>query len=149
MLAHLRMWRRIHELVKMRASVILWSLNIVLLKTLFLQLQSQQWRLQTIQQRFTGVKPNLQSHFDHLTDIGLGLKDTIQRSLESYSLRLITAQKNLQLLDPHQVLARGYSMVRDEQGEVIRDGAALPIGANLQITFAQGWAKAEVKKSGN
>ena len=112
-------------------------------------IQSQQWRLHTTQQRFTSVKPNLQSHFDHLTDIGLSLKDTIQRSLESYSLRLITAQKNLQLLDPHQVLARGYSMVRDEQGEVIRDGAALPIGANLQITFAQGWAKAEVKKSGN
>lgn len=112
-------------------------------------IQSQQWRLHTTQQRFTSVKPNLQSHFDHLTDIGLSLKDTIQRSLESYSLRLITAQKNLQLLDPHQVLARGYSMVRDEQGEVIRDGAALPIGANLQINFAQGWAKAEVKKSGN
>ena len=112
-------------------------------------MQSQQWRVQTIQQRFTGVKPNLQSHFDHLSDIGLGLKEAMQRSLENYRLRLLTAQKNLQHLDPHQVLARGYSMVRDEQGEVIRDGAALPVGASLQITFAQGWAKAEVKKSGN
>lgn len=112
-------------------------------------MQSQQWRVQTIQQRFTGVKPNLQSNFDHLSDLGLGLKEAMQRSLENYRLRLLTAQKNLQHLDPHQVLARGYSMVRDEQGEVIRDGAALPVGASLQITFAQGWAKAEVKKSGN
>ena len=112
-------------------------------------LQSQQWRLQTIQQRFTGVRPNLQSHYDHLSDIGLGLKDAMQRSLENYRLRLITGQKNLMHLDPHQVLARGYSMVRNERGEVIRDGATLSVGTNLQINFAQGWAEAEVKKSGN
>ncbi len=112
-------------------------------------MQNQQWRLQSVQRRFTSARPNLLSNFEHLSDIGLGLKAAIQSSLEQYSLRLITAQKNLQHLDPHQVLARGYSMVRDEQGVVIRDAAVLPVGANLQITFAQGWAKAEVKKCGN
>jgi exodeoxyribonuclease VII large subunit len=47
-------------------------------------------------------------------------------------------------LDPRQVLARGYSMVRDEHGAIVADSARLAAGARLEITFAHGWVKAEV-----
>jgi exonuclease VII large subunit len=39
-------------------------------------------------------------------------------------------------------------MVRNEQGAVVVDGATLAAGAKLHISFARGWAKAEVKASG-
>jgi exodeoxyribonuclease VII large subunit len=51
-------------------------------------------------------------------------------------------------LDPKQVLARGYSMVQDAQGRVVSDAATLAVGEELRVTFAKGWARAEVKETG-
>lgn len=56
--------------------------------------------------------------------------------------------QHLALLDPRQVLARGYSMVQDAGGSVVSDASGLVAGAELRITFAQGWARTEVKESG-
>jgi len=48
-------------------------------------------------------------------------------------------------LDPTQVLARGYSIVRDAQGHVRRSSAGLAAGDRLDITFSEGGAEAEVR----
>lgn len=113
-------------------------------------MENQQWRLRTLQQRLRTARPDLTRFSTQHTEINRRLQDAMQRMLEKSNQRLIAAQKHLLHLDPQQVLARGYSMVRDEQGVVVVDGAALSAGANLQITFARGWALAEVKnKSSN
>ena len=51
------------------------------------------------------------------------------------------AAQHLLLLDPAKVLARGYSMVQDTNGAVVSDAGQLEVGAELRITFAQGWAR--------
>ena len=56
--------------------------------------------------------------------------------------------QHLALLDPTQVLARGYSLVQDAGGSVVSDAGRLAVGAELRITFAQGWARTEVRKTG-
>ena len=56
--------------------------------------------------------------------------------------------QHLILLDPKQVLARGYSMVQDASGSVVSDAGQLAVGAELSITFAKGWAQTEVKERG-
>jgi len=120
------------------------------LQTAFVHnMQNRQWRLQALQPRLFSARPDVMRHLNNQLELSRRLKDLFRRMLDHYNQRLLTAQKNLQHLDPHQVLARGYSMVRDEQGAVVVDGGVLSAGANLQITFAQGWAQAEVKKSGN
>jgi len=43
---------------------------------------------------------------------------------------------------------RGYSLVQDASGSVVSDAGQLAIGAELRITFAQGWARTEVKDRG-
>jgi len=63
-------------------------------------------------------------------------------------VRLNGLQQHLLHLDPQQVLARGYSMVRDEQGAIVSDSAACRSGARLDITFARGWARAELQEKG-
>ncbi len=83
--------------------------------------------------------------------------------LERYAERLIVAMhtaqtrqsgrldnlgQHLALLDPKQVLTRGYSVVRDAQGRVLSDARRLHPSDTLQITFAQGWAKAQVSETG-
>jgi exodeoxyribonuclease VII large subunit len=112
-------------------------------------MQNQQWRVLALQQRLRSSRPDLMRFAARQTEIGRRMKESIRYLLEKHTQRLLAAQQHLLHLDPQQVLARGYSMVRDEQGAVVVDGATLSAGTRLQITFAQGWAQAEVKKSSN
>jgi exodeoxyribonuclease VII large subunit len=108
-------------------------------------MQNKNWRLQVLLQRLRSAKPDLGGFSTRHIEIGRRLSATMQRQLERYDNRLIAAQQHLQHLDPKQVLARGYSMVRDEQGAVVLDSASLTLGASLHVSFARGWAQVEVK----
>jgi exodeoxyribonuclease VII large subunit len=111
-------------------------------------LQSQQWQCQSVQQRLRAAQPNFLQLDKHLSELGRRLKDAMQRVLERGDNRLLAAQQHMLHLDPQQVLARGYSLVRDESGAVVRDSETLPLGASLQITFAHGWARVDVSEKG-
>ena len=58
--------------------------------------------------------------------------------------RVEALQANLAHLDPLRVLDRGYSVVRDVAGNIVRSSRVLAVGQDLSITFAQGSAKARV-----
>lgn len=57
-----------------------------------------------------------------------------QRLLQSYA-------NSLQQLNPHQVLARGYAIVKNAQGEAITDTDALSLNEPLQVTLHHGEAE--------
>jgi exodeoxyribonuclease VII large subunit len=115
---------------------------------LIYSLQNQSWRLQHLKQRWSISQPDLVKYTRYQTDVSRLLDEAVQRMLERYDHRLRVVQQNLQHLDPRQVLARGYSMVRDEYGAVVTDSAKLSLGMSLQVTFAKGWADVEVKVKG-
>ena len=50
----------------------------------------------------------------------------------------------LHMLNPQRVLERGFAIVSDAQGRVLRDGAVLAAGDALDIRFAQGGVRAVV-----
>ncbi len=52
----------------------------------------------------------------------------------------------LHILNPQQVLERGFAIVSDTRGRVVRDGSALAAGDVLDIRFAQGGARVAVDK---
>jgi exodeoxyribonuclease VII large subunit len=108
-------------------------------------LQIQQWRLQALQQRVSSKKPDLEILYNSQAEIKRRLKEVMQRILERNGSRLLAVQQNLQLLNPQQVLARGYSMVRNAKGEVVRDSESLMLGESLSLNFAHGSAQVEVK----
>lgn len=54
---------------------------------------------------------------------------------------------NLAHLDPNAVLKRGYSVVRDASGLIVRQGLALARGDLVEITFAEGGASARVEQA--
>ena len=62
--------------------------------------------------------------------------------------QLLQLAASLTHLDPNAVLARGYSLVRDSSGKLVKSGAQVRAGDPIAIGFAQGWAEAEVKRSG-
>jgi exodeoxyribonuclease VII large subunit len=79
----------------------------------------------------------------------------LERVLASESMLLARAQTriaalraNLDHLGPLRVLERGYSIARDEAGNVIHSSRALSVGQALTVTFAEGFAKARVEDRG-
>lgn len=107
--------------------------------------QNQSWRWQVLQQRLRTASPELTAYFERQTEITRRLNDAMKLKLERYSNRLLSAQQYLQHLDPQRVLARGYSVVRDERGGVVTDSASLAVGERLQLTFAHGESNVEIK----
>ncbi|MFM9912486.1 MAG: exodeoxyribonuclease VII large subunit [Methylophilaceae bacterium] len=70
-----------------------------------------------------------------------------QRNLEQRQTHLHKLAQNLEHLAPQQVLKRGYSLVHNGAGEIVRNSTALKIGENLNITLAQGSVDASVSKT--
>jgi exodeoxyribonuclease VII large subunit len=59
--------------------------------------------------------------------------------------RLHAAVRALQALDPRQVVARGYALVRNEQGQLVSDSSQLSPGEPLQLELARGTADVRVE----
>jgi exodeoxyribonuclease VII large subunit len=59
--------------------------------------------------------------------------------------RLAALRNALGHLDPNRVLARGFSLVRDARGQLVRDAAALGPGDRLAVEFARGSAAVRVE----
>lgn len=110
--------------------------------------QHQQWRWQALRQRWQAARPDVDAQRMRQAALAQRLRERMQNDLERHALHLKSLQQHLQHLDPSQVLRRGYSMVRDAQGRIIVDSAQIAAGSRLELTFARGWASAEVREKG-
>jgi len=101
-----------------------------------------------------GLKPRLSSSFKTIITSNL---ENNQRSLENiksiFNDKLRTAEAELdlskhrlELLNPRSVLKKGYSVVRQTGGAVVKNSKSLNVGQNIELIFYQGSAKAEVKE---
>ncbi len=61
--------------------------------------------------------------------------------------RLGTLSARLTSLSPLAVLERGYAIVQDEAGGIVKDAAAAPPGASLGVRLARGRLKVTVRES--
>ena len=65
--------------------------------------------------------------------------------LEAAASLLTRTEAHLKHLNPQLVLERGYSITATGAGKIVRDSAEIACGEELKITFAKGWAGAQVK----
>jgi exodeoxyribonuclease VII large subunit len=113
------------------------------------QLQRQTLQLDQLQQRMQRATAGRMTDFGgQLGRMATGFIRLMRAEQLQRSGRIDNAAKHLVLLDPSKVLARGYSMVQDADGNVVSDAEKLVLGEDLRITFAKGWARSEVKDRG-
>lgn len=110
--------------------------------------QHLQWQYQALAQRLRAASSDIARQQDRQASLAGRLEKAMYTLHAQRTARLENIAHHLALLDPAQVLARGYSMVQDAGGRVVSDAGVLAAGAELRITFAHGWARAEVKESG-
>ncbi len=110
--------------------------------------QHQHWQWQSLAQRLQAASGDFVRLQDRQANLAQRLTRAMHTAQQRHTSRLDNIAQHLVYLDPKQVLARGYSMVQDANGRVVSDAATLAAGEELRVTFAKGWAKAEVKETG-
>lgn len=110
--------------------------------------QHQHWHWQSLAQRLSSASGDFTRQHDRLAHLAQRLGSVMRAGQAQRQAKADNAAQHLILLDPTKVLARGYSMVQDAGGSVVSDAGSLAVGAELRITFAQGWVQTEVKEVG-
>jgi exodeoxyribonuclease VII large subunit len=85
---------------------------------------------------------------DRLTGLQQRLKRAIIGRLEVAEQEQLRLKERSQALDPALVLQRGYALVRQENGSIVRDGDNLVVGDELSIRFGAGQTKVRVIENG-
>ena len=122
----------------------LMSLQNQLHKQMTFTLNQQSQKLDFLARRLVSPLQLLQnkraqlSQLKHRMDIGL------QRRLQTHNQHILMLKNSLQQLNPHNVLGRGYALVANDNGEIIKNSAQLQLGERVNITLQQGSAGATV-----
>jgi exodeoxyribonuclease VII large subunit len=103
--------------------------------------------LAQVRVRIIALKPRLEVPRARLTELTRRLESTAQQALGRRRDRLTSLQIQLDHLNPKLVLARGYAIVRDAQGAVVRDSRQTPAGTRVSLEYAVGTAEATVTRS--
>ena len=74
--------------------------------------------------------------------VSFDLRGAVER--ERLRLKALTGQ--LQQLSPLSVLERGYAIVFDEDGKIVKSSAGVRLGDSIQVQLARGRLAAEVKR---
>ena len=110
--------------------------------------QQQDWQWQSLAQRLQAASGDFARLQDRQASLAARLANAMRTLHAQRAAQVENIAQHLALLNPRRVLARGYSMVQDASGRMVSDASDLAAGAELRITFAQGWARTEVKESG-
>jgi len=94
--------------------------------------------------RYFDLRPRLGRDRARLTDATARAVSAIRFDLARRRSRLETTSAKLSQLDPRLVLARGYAIVLNERGEIVRDRAAAPVGSAIDVLLAKHALKARI-----
>ncbi len=111
------------------------------------QLAHEQLRMSQLKQRLVTPRRRIQQEQYNLNT----LHTRFQRAAQNHNLQrqssLARLGSSLAHLNPEGVLARGYSIVQQQNGSVVHDAATLHAGDSLRIRFHRGQASATVNSA--
>ncbi len=110
------------------------------------RLERDREHLAQLARRLRRALPDIAASRRDLGRAGERLAAAGVRGVEMRARRLAALRAALGHLGPNEVLARGYSIVRDAGGAVRRSSAGLSAGQRLDITFAEGGAGVTVSQ---
>mgnify|MGYP001764827595 CR=1 FL=1 len=109
-------------------------------------LQTHRMRSGMMQTRFLFARPATDKQQDALGKLQHDLARALHRQLQDRQASVNRMAAHLAHLNPDAVLARGYSVVRNAQGKLVRNSNQIQIDESLDLRFQQGSAKARVTK---
>lgn len=104
--------------------------------------------LDALTRRLVHPGERLRSYQERVAQLASRAALAFRHRVAAGDARLQRLAAALQALGPHQVLKRGYSITRDERGNVVRSPAQVAPGGKLVTTLAGGWLESEVRRKG-
>ncbi|TXR53319.1 exodeoxyribonuclease VII large subunit [Reinekea thalattae] len=103
-------------------------------------------RLSSLTNRLERMNPAAQLKQQHnsLVQLESRLQNSIQHSLGNKQVQLANCASQLNILSPLATLERGYSITKDDAGNIIRDVSELAEGQEIQTEVAQGRIRSRV-----
>jgi exodeoxyribonuclease VII large subunit len=92
----------------------------------------------------SAARPDLPALLQQQVRLRERLRRGVGHGMQGRTAALERLEAHLKHLDPRQVLERGYAIVTDRQGEIVRSSAQLAEGSDVQMTLARGTAQARV-----
>ena len=96
---------------------------------------------ESLEVRFRNIQQPLLNRFAAARE---ALSENLQNKIRDLRVRLSQNVTILENASPQTIFERGYSMVTDASGKVVRDAAALNVGDRLLITPAHGKISADI-----
>ncbi len=110
-------------------------------------LERGRWRVRDLADRAMRGIPALAPLEARIAGLAQRTRSAMYHRSAQRSARLESLVQNLAHLDPRAVLERGYAIVRDGEGRIVRRSAGLGRGDLLDLTFAEGGASARVEQT--
>lgn len=109
-------------------------------------LQQKQWQLQSLSRSLAHLSPQarLENHRQRLDGLTTRLEQIMHSHLERANNRLAVAQARLDAISPLATLARGYAIVRNEEGQIVRHVGDAAAGDILHTQLSDGTLKSQV-----
>jgi exodeoxyribonuclease VII large subunit len=105
-------------------------------------------RLRALQRHLRDPRHVLAGWRLRVDELGERSQRALATALRLSRERLRGAGERLNALSPLAVLQRGYSITRREaDGAVVRAAGAVSPGSAVRLTFARGWATAQISES--
>ncbi len=109
-------------------------------------LSRNRWQFDALARRMSAARPQPATRRTGLAQLQQSLQRALTRQMGNRHAALERMEAHLAHLNPEAVLARGYSMVRNAQGEIVRSSARIKLDETLNIRFHEGSAQARVTK---
>jgi exodeoxyribonuclease VII large subunit len=110
-------------------------------------LERGRWRVRDLADRAVRGLPALAPLEARVAGLAQRMRAAALHGSAQRTARLESLVQNLAHLDPRAVLERGYAIVRDGEGRIVRRSAGLARGDPLDLTFAEGGANARVEQT--
>ncbi len=101
------------------------------------QVDAARFAIKLVKQRLHAARPATGIYLDHLGKLAARLQLAANGTLTRHSTRLERSARALTLLDPNEVLHRGYAIV-ERQGRLVRDAAHVEAGDAISIRLGRG-----------
>ena len=109
-------------------------------------ISSRSQQLDFLARRLLSPAQQVAHKLSHLTQLKLRLDSALKMRLQQQQEYLLRLQQNLSHLNPQAVLSRGYALVHDTDGQLIRTSRQLAKGQAVRLTLAEGNADAAVTR---
>jgi len=97
--------------------------------------------------RYFDLRPRFRRDRERMTAASARAEALMRVALNKRRQRFSMLDAKLTQLNPRLVLSRGYSIVLNEAGEIVREAASAPVGSDVRLMFARDAVRASVTAS--